>query len=207
MKQSGINKWVAVPAVLFVFSLFGTYLCYAEAQQHPSYYPAMYVCAGLAICSFIIAAVMQNVTVKPRTKYAPIPFSDDHSETYYCIYTTGKRKYDVNFIEDIADRIEHIEDEHDPVLSAQIAKLFDTERKAPILLPAQLTGGEEVYQRPIKNTQLMDDITRNDRHLALLTFEDHSTAVVVRHEHGHVVAQSAEVETVEKEKEEDDYDL
>jgi|GEM_PF-2989867 len=205
MKQRGINKWVAVPAVLFVFSLFGTYFSYAEAQQHPSYYPAMYVCVGLAICSFIIAAVMQNVTVKPRQKYAPIPFSDDHSETYYCIYTTGKRKYDVDYIEDIADRIEHIEEENDPVLSAQIAKLFDTERKAPVLLPSQLTGGEEVYQRPIKNTQLMDDITRNERHLALLTFEDHSTAVVVRHEQGHAAAGPGVTER--EEKDETDYDL
>lgn len=186
MKQRRSNKWVAVPAVLFVFSLFGTYFAYAEARQHPSYYPAMYVCAGLAICSFIVAAVMQNRTIEQRPKYEPVPFSDDHSETYYCIYTTGKRKYDVDFIENIADRIEHIEDENDPMLSAQIAKLFDTERKAPVLLPAQLTGGEEVYQRPIKNTQLMDDITRNDRHLALLTFEDKSKAVVVRHEQVHV---------------------
>lgn len=199
MKQRRSNKWVAVPAVLFVFSLFGTYFAYAEAQQHPSYYPAMYVCAGLAICSFIVAAVMQNMTIEQRPQYTPVPFSDDHSETYYCIYTTGKRKYDVDFIENIADRIEHIEDENDPVLSAQIAKLFETERKAPVLLPAQLTGGEEVYQRPIKNTQLMDDITRNDRHFALLTFEDQSKAVVVRHEQGHIAAHTAVETTAEDE--------
>lgn len=184
MKQRGINKWVAVPAVLFVFSLFGTYFSYAEAQQHPSYYPAMYVCAGIAICSFILAAILQNVTIRKASvpKYAPIPFSNDHSETYYCIYTTGKRKFDEGFIEDIADRIEHIDDENDPLVRAQIAKLFDPERKSPVLLPVQLTDGEEVYQRPIKNTQLMDDITRNERHFALLTFEDQSKAVVVRHE-------------------------
>ncbi|SFW79361.1 hypothetical protein [Chitinophaga sancti] len=182
MKQSGINKWVAVPAVLFVFSLFGTYFSYAAARQHPSYFPVVYVCVGIAVCSFIVAAIMQNGTIKQRPKYAPIPFSTDHSETYYCIYTTGKRKYDVDFIEDIADRIEHIDEEHDPLLSAQIAELFNPERKSPVLLPAQLTNGEEVYQRPLKSSQLVDDITRNERHFALLTFEDHSTALVVRHE-------------------------
>ncbi|WPQ60605.1 hypothetical protein SIO70_19835 [Chitinophaga sancti] len=182
MKKSGINMWVAVPAVLFVFSLFGTYYSYAMAQQHPSYLPVMYLGIGVAVCSFIMAAVMQNVTIKKTPKYAPIPFSTDHSETYYCIYTKGKRRYDVDFIERIADRIEHMEDENDPAVRAEIARLFDPERKSPVLLPAVLTGGEEVYQRPIKPSQLMDNITRNNRHFALLTFDDQSTAVVVRHE-------------------------
>ncbi|WP_343671137.1 hypothetical protein [Chitinophaga sp.] len=182
MKKSGINMWVAVPAILFVFSLFGTYFSYAKAQQHSSYFPVMYVCIGLAICSFFMAAIMQNVTIQKKPRYAPIPFSTDHSETYYCIYTRGKRRYDVDFIENIADRIEHIEDENDPTIREQIAKLFDPERKAPVLLPAELTDGEEVYQRPLKSSQLVDNITRNDRHFALLTFDDRSTAVVVRHE-------------------------
>lgn len=189
MRKQKMNKWVAVPAVIFVLSLFGTYFSYATATKNdPSYYPIMYACAAVALVAFAIAAVMQNGTIK-RTVHeeedAPVVYSGDHAEVYYCIYTTGKRRQDVNFIENIADRIEHIEEEANPEVRRQVEMLFDKEDTTPVLLPAELTGGEQVYQRKLKFSNLVDSITRNNRHFALLTFEDNSKAVVVRHEELH----------------------
>lgn len=186
MRRQKMNKWVAVPAVIFVLSLFGTYFSYATATKNdPSYYPIMYVCAAVALCAFAIAAFMQNRTPVAVEEETPVGYSGDHSEVYYCIYTTGKRRQDVNFIEDIADRIEHISDEADPEVRRQVEMLFEKTDTTPVLLPSALTGGEQVYQRKLKFSNLVDSITRNNRHFALLTFEDNSKAVVVRHEELH----------------------
>lgn len=190
MRRQKMNKWVAVPAVIFVLSLFGTYFSYATATKNdPSYYPIMYVCAAVALCAFAIAAVMQNGTIKRTVaieeEETPVVYSDDHSEVYYCIYTTGKRRQDVNFIENIADRIEHIADEADPEVRRQVEMLLENTDMTPALLPAEITGGEQVYQRKLKFSSLVDSITRNSRHFALLTFDDNSKAVVVRHEELH----------------------
>jgi Ca2+/H+ antiporter len=190
MKRQKMNKWVAIPAVIFVLSLFGTYFSYATATTNdPSYYPIMYVCATVALCAFAIAAVMQNGTIKRSIAVeedaTPVVYSEDQSSSYYCIYTTGKRRQDVNFIEDIADRIEHIADESNPEVRRQVEMLFEAPSTTPVLLPAELTGGEQVYQRKLKFSNLVDSITRNSRHFALLTFKDNSKAVVVRHEELH----------------------
>lgn len=186
-----MNKWVAIPAVIFVLSLFGTYYSYATATKNdPSYYPIMYVCAAVALCAFAIAAVMQNSTIKHTVDAdMEVDMADHSSEVYYCIYTTGSRKNDVDFIESIADRIEHIDQEPNAEVRQQVEKLltpgFTRPGGEPVLLPAELTNGEKVYQRQMKFTNLIDTITRNDRHFALLTFNDNSKAVVVRHEELH----------------------
>lgn len=194
----GANKWVALPAAIFVLGLFGTYFSYSTATKHdPSYYTIMYVCIAVALCSFIIAAVMQNATIKRTVTNvndvaahaARRMYGNDASEVYYCIYTTGKKRHDVDFIETIADRIEHIDEERDPELRRKVEKLFEPKLEmagsAPVLLPEALTGGEQVYQRQLKFSHLVDSITRNNRHLAVLTFNDNSTAVIVRHEDLH----------------------
>ena len=167
------NIWVILPGTLFILGLFGTYFSYGAARTNPMYWFAMAVCGVVAIIAFLVSANMyregwkNNVTRVNTTSACVAKKLYGNNDNVY-IYTTGNKRHDVAFLDNIADKIVHIDEEPDPVMRERIRRLFRADSNTPVLLPEAFTGGEEVYEGHLQC---------NDDEVAILS--DHGRVMVV----------------------------
>jgi hypothetical protein len=193
----GRNRLIAIPLVMAFFALFAIYFMYDMSKTEPGYSMYLYVAIGIALACIVTVVLMQR-TSKVKTMaslddvkacIARTTTGNDAAQIYYCIYTTGNKRHDPEFINSIAYKINHLEEEPDQQLSKKIASMFGPRLAPPnglaTPLPEAFTFGEKVYQKQFdlsyldKNTRAM--ITENSGMFPVLVYHSNN-AQLVKHE-------------------------
>jgi hypothetical protein len=83
---------------------------------------------------------------------AKIVMGNDDSYLYYCIYTTGAKRFDIDWLNHIYYKIWHTEEEPNVRLRKKVDDIFKIEMLATVsqnsfLLPEEFTEGEKVYKK------------------------------------------------------------
>ena len=190
----GQNKLIAIPVIVIAICAFAAYSFYDMAKVEPVYRPYWIVSLVVAAICLIAVVIIQKSNVnssidkidEARACLGKKIYGNEQMETHYCIYTTGNRRYDADFIEDVAYKIFNLEFEIDDKLKQEIDDLFAPsfadDKIAVKRLPSEFTAGEDVYRKEIKFLHLSPEmkamINENEDKFILLAFENGAAALV-----------------------------
>ncbi|GGH59018.1 hypothetical protein HNQ91_000545 [Filimonas zeae] len=194
----GKNKLAAIPLVLAVFSAFGAYFFYDISKNDAAYSSYLYVAIGVFVACVIAFIVMQKAAYKKTLEtldevpacVAKVITGNSEAQLYYGIYTTGRRRHDIDFIEGIAWKIANVEEETDNRIKTKIRNMFAPKLESagggtPLPLPEEFTDGEKVFQRQFRFGEVKkatrDALELNDGRFAVLAFNN--KGVLVENEH------------------------
>lgn len=185
----GQNKIVYLPTILGVISACAAYFMYDLAKTDSSFNTYLYSCIIVAIvCLVAVIFIQKDAKKKVLENIENIPvciakkvYGNDSSELYYGIYTTGDKRHDIDFIETIADKIFNIDREPDEKLKRKIKSMFGEKLAKPqgapsVLLPKEITQGENVYQGYFRFAHVGDEmkniIKDNNDKFIVVVFND-----------------------------------
>ena len=124
----------------------------------------------ICICCFITVKIINNASlkkIKAVTHYAPLCvarkiYGNDNEQVYYCIYTSGDKRHDTEFINSIAEKIFAIPHNTNNSIEKQINKLFHIDLTKPNefakKLPIEFTEGETIWRRQFSLFSLSKEI-------------------------------------------------
>jgi len=159
----GTNNLMYIPVILMVICAFW-FLGYAFflARAMPLKISIINIGISLgvgAVCFLWLRSLKRRIAKKNGKRIEEFPvclartvMGNDNARIYYCIYTTGEKRFDEDWLNRIYYKIWHVNEEPDPQLKKKINSLFRPITLAiaaqkSILLPTEFTEGEKVYKK------------------------------------------------------------
>lgn len=190
----GKNKLTIIPILIGLLSIFALYFFYDLSKTDASYTSYLYIAGAVFVACIVTFAVIQNVAYRKTLKtiaevpacVAKVITGNTETQLYFGIYTTGRRRHDIDFIEGIAWKIANLEEETDYHIKTKIRNMFAPKLEsagggAPLPLPEEFTDGERVFQRQFRfgevKKETQEALQLNDGRFVVLAFDNKGVLV------------------------------
>lgn len=163
IKAWGGSNVMYIPVIIMVAAIFWLFMViFFLAGDVPVNDFLLYIGIGIvtAVFGFLwFRKCKQGILKKYRDTIndfpvclAKIVMGNDNQHIYYCIYTTGKHRMDMDWLSTLSDKIWNVEQEPNSAIRNKIESMFRptmlaTTNHDSILLPVEFTGGEKVYKK------------------------------------------------------------
>ena len=191
----GSNKIMYIPAILIAVSViwFVMYACFL-AKMMPKETTIIHLGSSLGvalICIFWFRIISKKIKQRNCERINEFPvclgkisMGNDQERVYYCIYTTGQKRLDMDWLNHINYKIWHTVEEPDSKLRDKINLIFVPKVLAATsadstLLPVKFTEGEEVFMKIFRFQPEKDILVKqNDGFFPIIFFNKISVPVI-----------------------------
>jgi hypothetical protein len=191
----GSNNVMYIPAILIVAAVawMAMYLYFLVTSMSLNFTLInIGVSLAVIIASYLwFRSIKKKILTKNREHIdefpvclAKIVMGNEEERLYYCIYTTGEKRFDTSWLDNIAYKIWHADEEPNVQLRNKIDSIFKpttlaTSAKDSTLLPVEFTEGEKVFKKIYSfQPDAMASIQANDRFFPVICFNKISVPVI-----------------------------